>query len=69
MTARGFNAPSPQAHGEGFGLLGIGERAALVGGKVLVDSRPGAGTRVTVTVPRPQPGLPAERPVPLRAGA
>jgi signal transduction histidine kinase len=37
---------------EGFGLLGLRERAALVGGTVEVSSRPGAGTRLAVTVPR-----------------
>jgi len=36
---------------EGFGLLGMRERAALAGGHAEVDSRPGAGTTVTVTVP------------------
>ncbi|MCE7006252.1 sensor histidine kinase [Kibdelosporangium philippinense] len=36
----------------GFGLLGMKERAALVGGSVTVDSEPGSGTRVAVTVPR-----------------
>jgi signal transduction histidine kinase len=36
---------------EGFGLLGMRERAALAGGRAEVDSQPGAGTTVTVTVP------------------
>ncbi|MFK0257020.1 sensor histidine kinase [Streptomyces sp. NPDC090445] len=36
----------------GFGLLGIRERARLVDGRVELDSTPGAGTRLTVTVPR-----------------
>ncbi|MFD9736378.1 sensor histidine kinase [Umezawaea sp. NPDC059074] len=36
---------------EGFGLKGMRERARLVGGRVEVASAPGAGTRVTVTVP------------------
>ncbi|GAA4455203.1 sensor histidine kinase [Phytohabitans houttuyneae] len=43
---RGFAAP-----GEGFGLLGMRERVELVGGEVRVDSGPGAGTVVTVTIP------------------
>jgi signal transduction histidine kinase len=46
---RGF---APDAPHSGFGLLGLRERAALLGGTVTVDSSPGAGTRVTVTVPR-----------------
>jgi signal transduction histidine kinase len=44
---RGF-----QPHREGFGLRGMRERVELLGGDVRVDSRPGAGTRITVTVPR-----------------
>jgi signal transduction histidine kinase len=40
-----------QAH-HGLGLVGMRERAALAGGHVEVDSRPGAGTTVTVTIPR-----------------
>ncbi|MGW3999696.1 sensor histidine kinase [Amycolatopsis sp. NPDC004772] len=45
---RGFDPAAPRA---GFGLLGLRERAALVGGTVTVDSEPGRGTRVTVVVP------------------
>ena len=37
---------------EGFGLVGMRERAALAGGRAEIDSRPGGGTTVTVTVPR-----------------
>ncbi|HEY3083319.1 MAG TPA: GAF domain-containing protein [Chloroflexota bacterium] len=35
----------------GFGLRGMSERAALLGGELLVESRPGGGTRVEVRVP------------------
>jgi signal transduction histidine kinase len=35
----------------GFGLAGMRERALLVGGDMHVESRPGAGTRVLLTVP------------------
>jgi signal transduction histidine kinase len=45
----------------GFGLTGMQERAALVGGTMQVESRPGHGTRVIVTVPAHaacQPGRP-----------
>jgi signal transduction histidine kinase len=74
---RGFD-PVPRAvtgglaAREGFGLLGMRERAALAGGHVEVDSRPGAGTTVTVTVPvkaasvAAVPAAPA--PVPAAAG-
>ena len=49
----GFEPPprEAQAH-NGFGLLGMRERAALAGGHAEVQSRPGAGTTVTVTMPR-----------------
>jgi signal transduction histidine kinase len=41
----------PAEQRPGFGLLGMRERAALLGGAVDVSSEPGAGTRVAVTVP------------------
>ncbi|HRP77112.1 MAG TPA: PAS domain S-box protein [Rhodocyclaceae bacterium] len=34
-----------------FGLLGIRERAMMFGGKVSIDSRPGGGTSVNLTIP------------------
>jgi len=34
-----------------FGLLGIRERARLLGGTCVIDSRPGEGTRIRVSVP------------------
>jgi two-component system sensor histidine kinase UhpB len=37
-----------------LGLLGIQERAELVGGAVMVDSTPGQGTRLRVCVPLPK---------------
>ncbi|MFF3847177.1 sensor histidine kinase [Streptomyces sp. NPDC002328] len=46
---RGF---APDTDAAGFGLLGMKERVHLVAGSVDIDSSPGAGTRVTVTVPR-----------------
>jgi two-component system sensor histidine kinase DegS len=42
----------PDAVPEGrFGLEGIRERARLLGGEALIDSTPGAGTRIVVTLP------------------
>ena len=37
--------------GKGVGLLGMKERAELLGGKLLIDARPGGGTRVSVEIP------------------
>jgi signal transduction histidine kinase len=45
---RGFD---PAAPGEGVGLLGMGERLALLGGRLQVESAPDAGTTLVVEVP------------------
>jgi signal transduction histidine kinase len=45
---RGF---SPDGGGEGLGLLGMGERLALLGGKLKIESSPGAGTTIVAEVP------------------
>jgi len=37
--------------GRGLGLVSIGERLDAVGGTLNIVSRPGAGTRLEVTVP------------------
>jgi DNA-binding NarL/FixJ family response regulator/anti-sigma regulatory factor (Ser/Thr protein kinase) len=37
------------------GLAGIGERARLLGGRVIVGSRPGGGTRLQAEIPAPVP--------------
>lgn len=36
----------------GWGLIGMQERAAAVGGQLRIESKPGAGTRVLVSIPR-----------------
>lgn len=50
---RGFNPDRPPAGEGGFGLLGMRERADQMQGQFAVQSQPGRGTevRVTVTVP------------------
>ena len=40
-----------RAAGRGWGLLGMQERAALLGGVCEIDSQPGHGTRLVVTIP------------------
>jgi signal transduction histidine kinase len=45
------DGPGTGARGEGFGLLGLSERAARVGGSVDLDSVPGRGTTLRLVVP------------------
>jgi signal transduction histidine kinase len=42
-----------QAHDSlrGVGLLGMRERLEILGGSLRIDSEPGGGTRVVMTVP------------------
>jgi signal transduction histidine kinase len=43
--------PPPAARERGLGLLGMRERVELFGGTLELDSAPGRGTRIAVTVP------------------
>jgi signal transduction histidine kinase len=52
----GFNFEEATAVHEGLGLLGMRERAALVGGSVEIESAPGEGTTVFARVPVIFPG-------------
>ncbi|MDF2574187.1 MAG: histidine kinase [Agromyces sp.] len=45
------DAPGPEANGGGHGLIGIGERAALLGGRAEYGETPGGGYRVLATLP------------------
>jgi signal transduction histidine kinase len=50
----GFDPASvatPESSGRGLGILGIRERVELLGGQVTIDSAPGQGTRLVVSVP------------------
>ncbi len=51
------------ARGRGFGLTGMTERVRLAGGDCQIDSAPGEGTRIRVTLPVPPAGStpPAQR--------
>ncbi|MEJ2010413.1 MAG: HAMP domain-containing protein [Acidobacteriota bacterium] len=52
---QGFDPASISAtasSGRGLGLAGIRERLEILGGHALIDSSPGQGTRVVLTVPR-----------------
>ena len=48
---RGFEDPDPDTDRVGLGLSGMLDRAAHAGGTLRVDTRPGEGTRVTLSVP------------------
>jgi signal transduction histidine kinase/ligand-binding sensor domain-containing protein len=54
---RGFNPLTPATNGQpvkgGFGLIGMAERARMLGGAYAIESAPGKGTMVTVTIPIP----------------
>ncbi len=45
---RGFD---PHERTDGFGLLGMQERAQLLGGALEIDTTPGGGTTVTAVLP------------------
>jgi PAS domain S-box-containing protein len=47
----GFDYAAGAAGRTGLGIIGMNERAALLGGSLRVQSRPNAGTVVTVSVP------------------
>jgi signal transduction histidine kinase len=62
---RGFDAArhlSPEADGSGWGLLGMRERVEMLGGVLRVDSAPGKGTHVALTIPLPEGGSPCPGP-------
>jgi PAS domain S-box-containing protein len=53
-TGRGFELPGISGirdKGQGLGILGMRERARIVGGRFMILSRPGKGTRVRVQLP------------------
>ena len=53
----GFDLGRPKSRSGGFGLFNIRERMTGAGGRMLVDTKPGRGTTVTLTVPlRPAAG-------------
>jgi signal transduction histidine kinase len=52
-NGRGFDPQALASHhaGQGFGLISMRERAEQLGGRVSVNSRPGAGTEVVLLAP------------------
>lgn len=55
--------------GQGQGLLGMHERAAMLGGTLTAGPRPGGGYRVRATIPLPYQAAPAPAPGASAAGA
>ena len=48
---RGFHSSRALEGGGGLGLIGMQERAAMIGGRLTIDSAPGEGAVVRVVVP------------------
>lgn len=55
---RGFD---PTARSEGYGLLGMGERVAVMGGHMEVSSSKGHGTKVSIHLPAALPDAPGPK--------
>ena len=47
----GFEPDESDNNPKGLGLKNIAERVKMLGGKLKIDSQPGNGTRVEVTIP------------------
>ena len=50
-NGKGFESAAPRKPGS-YGLLGLKERAYLLGGKVRVETAPGQGTYIEMSLPR-----------------
>jgi PAS domain S-box-containing protein len=49
-NGKGFNSDNTSV--TSYGIIGMKERAAILGGSLLVDSKPGQGCRIKLTVPQ-----------------
>lgn len=58
----GFDVEEALARPGSFGLAGVRERVALVGGACAITSRPGRGCTVSIELPIPPPERPGKRP-------
>lgn len=48
----GFQIGRMPGNGTGLGLISIDERVRLLGGQMVLDTRPGEGTRLSVSIPQ-----------------
>ena len=53
---RGFDAAQPTEESGGFGLAALRERAERIGGRLIVESRIGEGTVLSIQIPRQENG-------------
>lgn len=57
---QGFDLQTVRQNSAGhFGIMGMQERAESLGGNVAIQTGPGQGTRISVTVPAPAAGFPS----------
>jgi PAS domain S-box-containing protein len=61
--AQGDDLADRRFGGTGLGLTICRNLVELMGGRLIVESEPGAGSRFSFTVPLPSPGTPADPPV------
>ena len=54
---RGFDVEEAERRRPGMGLFTMSERVSLVNGAFAIDSRPGRGTKITVTLSLDQRGI------------
>ncbi len=75
LPSDGEPAHCPPADGQpfagGFGLLNVQERILYAGGQCFIESAPGCGTRVTVSLPLvlDTPVIPGQEAIPVRGDA
>jgi PAS domain S-box-containing protein len=68
----GFDPNQIRARGgpsEGFGLFSIEERLCLIGGEILIQSKPGEGSSFTLVAPCLESGIPEDEVEPAATGA
>ena len=51
---RGFDVENARQSHKSIGLIGMRERIELLGGAFLIDSAPGDGTHLNISIPLPQ---------------